>query len=105
MKIKIQAVKFSLTPSIYSYVEKALLSLERLVHRFDEEGAAEMRIEVGRVSHHHHKGDVFRAEVNLRLPGKVLRAVSRGEILNQAIDKVKDKLKREIEKYRTKQGR
>jgi len=41
-------------------------------------------------------------DANLDLPGEVLRAEEDSNDVRAAIDAVKDKLKREIEKYKTK---
>ena len=41
------------------------------------------------------------AEADLRLPGKVLRAVGTHTDIRTALDKVRDTLRLEIEKYKT----
>jgi len=44
---------------------------------------------------------VFRAEVDLRLPKKIIRAAEESVDVHAALDFVKDKLHHEIEKYKT----
>jgi len=51
---------------------------------------------------HHQKGNIFRAEVNLDLAGKLLRVEKTEKDLYKAIDKVKDHLARSIRRYKQK---
>ncbi|MBI4094470.1 MAG: ribosome-associated translation inhibitor RaiA [Candidatus Liptonbacteria bacterium] len=100
MKISIKATNLELTPSFTAYIESKLGGLSKFVNRFDKEGAVELRLEVARTTRHHHKGSVFMAEANVRLPGRMLRGVARAEDPRAAVDMLKDKLKVEIEKYK-----
>jgi len=59
-----------------------------------------VEVEVGRLTRHHRRGRVYRAEVNLAAPRLNLRAVEEGEDLRAAIDAVRDKLQREIKKFK-----
>ncbi len=102
MKINIKSTKLEVTPSLRIYIEEKLGALKKYVRRFDEAGVAELWVEAGRTTRHHQKGEVFVAEADLRLPRKILRAVQYGNTIRAAIDKVKDTLHLEIEKYRTK---
>ncbi|NQU84099.1 MAG: HPF/RaiA family ribosome-associated protein, partial [Parcubacteria group bacterium] len=49
---------------------------------------------------HHQKGDVFRAEADIRLAGKVLRVEATESDLKMAIVRVKDELQRQLNKYK-----
>ncbi len=100
MQTNVKTTNLDLTPSLSVYIEKKLGTLARYIKKFDEEGVAELWVEVGRTSRHHHKGEVFRAEANLRLPKKILRAVEENTDVHAAIDLVRDKLHMEIEKYK-----
>ena len=51
------------------------------------------------------EGDVYRAEVNIELPGRMLRAEETRLGYPAAIDSVRDKLRREIEKYLDSHGK
>ncbi len=75
--------------------------LGNIVKKFDTEGAVVLRIEVARTTRHHHKGDVFEAEGNLTLPGKILRATENENDIRRAIDILKHTLHLEIKKYKT----
>ncbi|RJP45940.1 ribosome-associated translation inhibitor RaiA [Candidatus Parcubacteria bacterium] len=101
MKVNVKATGFDLTPSIGLYIDEKLASLGKFVKRLDAEGAAQMWIEVGKTTRHHHKGPVFRAEADLRLPKKILRAEQESYDLRTAIIAVRNKLLLEIEKYKT----
>ncbi len=87
-----------LTPAIKDYVNEKVGSLEKF---FDQ--AIIARVDVGRTSNHHQKGDVFRAEINMDVPQKhVLRAESVKEDLYLAINDAKADLERQIKKYKEK---
>ena len=103
MKINIKATGIELTPALKEYVEEKIGLIAKFVKRWDLEGGVEVWVEVGRTTQHHHKGDVFRAEADLRLPGKVLRAEDADSDVRVAVDRVRNKLEREIEKYKGKE--
>ncbi len=62
----------------------------------------EVWVEIGRTTRHHQKGDIFRAEAQMRFPGKSIRAESERDDLKLAITEVKDELQRELKKYKGK---
>jgi ribosomal subunit interface protein len=97
----IKATNILLTPALKIYIEEKLGALERFVKRWEKESDIKIHVEVGRTTRHHHKGDVFRAEANILLPGTMLRAEDEDFDIHVAIDRVRDRLKREIRKYRT----
>ncbi len=102
MDITIKAKNLELTPEIKNYLNKKIGNLEKFKSGFD--GSVTATAELGITTFHHRQGKIFRAEVNLSVPGsnqKILRAVSEKENLFEAIDEVKDKLKRELKKYRS----
>jgi len=102
MKIFIKTTNLKLTPIIEEYIHQKINGLDKFLGSMDRE-IIEARVEIGRTTKHHQKGDIFRAEVNLTLPGRLLRLVAEEEDLRTAIDKVKDGLQREIKKYRGRQ--
>jgi len=102
MKTHIKTTKLDLTPSLEVYVESKLGTLSKFVNKFEEEGVAELWIELARTTRHHYKGDVFLAEADLRLPGVVLRGEALESDIHAAIDKLRTILRMEIEKYKTK---
>ena len=48
----------------------------------------------------HRKEQVFRLEINLRMPNKILRGVVRAANLQIAIDQTEQKLKKQLRKYK-----
>jgi len=100
MQISIKTAGVDLTPSFKTYIEEKLLPLAKFVKAFDEAGGAEIRLEISRMAKHR-KGDVFWVAADLRLPKQVLRAEAESSDGRAAVDVIKDKLRSEIEKYRT----
>lgn len=100
MRIKIESTGFELTPAIRELVEKKVGSLEKLLKRFEEKSEAIASVEVSRTTKHHRHGDVFYAEINLNVSGKVIRAEDHNIKLQAAIDIAKDKLKQEILRFK-----
>ncbi len=98
MNISIKTKDLELTPPLKEYIEDKIGGLERFFRRFGADTVM-ARVDVGRDSKHHQKGDVYRAEVNVDLPDGLLRAEATDWDVRIAVDSVRDKLRREIEKY------
>ena len=99
MQIKIKATKLELTEAIKNYIEEKMSLLEKYFGDFQP---TNFDFEVELTTHHHAKGDIFRAEANLSLPGGLLRVEKTETDLYKAIDKVKDHLAEGIVKYKEK---
>ena len=69
---RIKVTNIEMTDAIRTAVETEFESLQPMAARFN--GAASADVEVGKTTEHHHKGEIFRAEINLSIPGKLLRA-------------------------------
>ncbi len=94
--ISIQATKFVLTDAVREYVLKKVFSIEKFIHGYSEN--AGIFVEVGMVTSRHHKGEVFRAEIQI-MPArskKGLRATAEETDIYKAIDKAKDEIKKEL---------
>lgn len=89
-----------MTDAIRSYAEE---KMETLVKFFDN--IQHIDIDVGMNSNHHNKGNVYYAEVNMSIPGRLVRVVKEEADLYKAIDKVKDHLKVELEQEKEKMRR
>lgn len=100
MKINITSTA-DLTSTLEAYIEQKLAPLAKFLKRFEEAGEVELRLEIGRTTRHHRKGDVFKAIADLRLPHQVLRAEEYAEDVRKAIDQARDTLRLEIDKYKT----
>ncbi|EKD32781.1 MAG: sigma 54 modulation protein/ribosomal protein S30EA [uncultured bacterium] len=96
----IKCTNMDLTDAIRAYVEEKMLSLAKFAQHF--EPAVTLDIEVGKTTGHHNKGEVFKAECNLQIPGHLLRAESVGDDLYAAIDACQSDLKRQLEQVREK---
>jgi putative sigma-54 modulation protein len=102
MKIEISSKNFDLTPSITQYIEDKLGLIAKHIQKFELEGDLHLKVQVGRTTEHHNKGEVYEAVVDLPMPGTNLRAADSSEDLRAAIDVVRNNLEREIEKYKAK---
>lgn len=102
MRIIIKTTNIQLNPQIEEYVYEKIGGLDKFLNHIEEE-LKEARVEIGRTTKHHQKGDIFRAEVNLSLGRNVLRSEAEEWNIKAAIDAVKDELEQEIKKYRGKQ--
>ena len=80
-------------PSIKDYLGQKLNSLDKFLPN-DESISAD--VELGKITNHHQKGDIFRAEVNLKIPGRLIRAVAEEWDLRVAIDAIRGELQKEI---------
>lgn len=99
MQIQIKATKIELTPQIKEYVQKKMDMVEKYLGDFPLINAY---FEVEKTSEHHQKGEIYRAEANLSVPGELLRVEKTEKDIFKAIDKVKDHLEIVIKKYKEK---
>lgn len=90
MNLNIKTTNFSLTEAISDYLEKKLRSLDRIID-WDADNV-KVETELGKISEHHNKGDIFRAEINVNRAGHFVRAVSEKSDLYAAIDDMKDQI-------------
>lgn len=88
---KIKATNIELTMAIKQYVEDKFLALAKLTVNY--EPVATIDIEVGKETEHHNKGNIFKCEATMEIPGDVIRVEVTDEDLYAAIDKCKDRLK------------
>ena len=102
MKINIKATNLELTPALSQYVEEKIGSLSKFLKNYEIEAEVNVHVEVARSTRHHHSGNVFKAEVNLELPKKILQSVAEKEDIRIAINKTRDELRQEIKKYNQK---
>ncbi|KND51114.1 MAG: hypothetical protein AB198_01695 [Parcubacteria bacterium C7867-003] len=94
MNIKIRSINFDLTEAIEEYVNKKASSLEKFLQ--NKEGAL-CEVEIGRTTKHHNSGDIFKAEINIMIPGgKQVYAMAEEAELYTAIDIVRDEAERVI---------
>ena len=99
MRVDIKAKNIKLTSTIKDYIWGKMDMLEKYLGDIQ---VIHADFEVELTTSHHQKGNIFRAEVNLDLAGKLLRVEKTEKDLYKAIDKVKDHLARSIRRYKQK---
>ena len=99
MQIRIKATKIKLTPDIKDYVQEKIDMLENYLGSVQ---VLNCDVEVGMSVGSRQSGKIYRAEVNLEVPGELLRVEKTEKDLFKAIDKVKDHLCRSIKRYKEK---
>jgi len=100
MKINLKATNFELTPAIREYVEEKIGGLDKFIRNPDS--SVQAWVEIGLTTRHHQKGDIYRAEIQIRLPRveNGIRTESERETLYAAIDDARDEMKRELLKIK-----
>lgn len=99
MTIKIKSTRLELTPAISNYFQEKMDMIERYLGDIK---IINCDVEIEKTIGGQNKGEIFRAEVNLEVPHKMLRVEKTEEDLYKAIDKVKDHLELIIKKYKEK---
>ncbi len=99
MQIKIKASKIELTEAIENYINEKVNMLEKYLNHVD---VLNCDFEIEKSIGGQNKGDIFKAEINLEVPGEILRVEKTEPDLYKAIDKVKDHLAEMIKKYKEK---
>jgi ribosomal subunit interface protein len=100
MKINTKYTGIEPTTAIEVYIEKRLKSLEKLIKSVDPYEEGELFLDVGRTTKHHNKGEVYKAVIELDVPGKDFRVSEQGEDLRASLDAAKNKLKILVEKFK-----
>jgi len=99
MQINVKATKIELSGAIRDYIQEKMDMLEKYLGSVT---VINCDVEVAMDVNSQQKGEIFRAEVNLNLPGKLIRVEKTEKDLYKAIDKVKDHLVRSIKRYKEK---
>lgn len=97
MKITIKATSVKLNSALEEYIQGKLSDLDKFVPKI---GYIEAWVEIGKPSKHHNKGDVFYAEADIKVPGKILRSQAESWDLKLAINEVKNELQKELKRYK-----
>lgn len=100
MKYTTKATDIELSVSVEEYVAKKMASLDKVVEHFGGHGAA--HVELARTTRHHRSGDVFRAELQLHVKGRDVRAEAVGETIFEAMDKAQEDIRTELERLKEK---
>jgi len=100
MNTKIKTTGVGLTDDVHSYLNKRLSFIEQLINAKDKNVLCE--VELSKTTGHHKQGDIYRAEVNLKVGGRNFYAHSEQENINAAIDVVKDEMAKELRRNKDK---
>jgi len=96
MQIRIKETEIKINKGLYSFLENKIKTLEKLLPSNPD---VIVEAEVGLTSHHHQKGDVYRAEIQIAMPGKkLLRAVAERDNLRSAIIEAKEEIGAQLTK-------
>ena len=99
MKLNIKTTNTTITPAVSDYVTKRLDKISRLL---DSDPSAICDVELAKISGHHNKGDIFKAEIHIVGVGKNVYASVEKDDLYAAIDGVRDDIIRELISGKTK---
>ena len=99
MKKIIKTTNTELTSYLEKLIEDKLLEVEKVLKGTPGLFA---EIEVGLTSKHHKKGNIYRAEIQIQVPGKLLRAVSEKEDFRAALTDAKNEIKLQVKQYKDK---
>jgi len=99
MNINIKITGLDISTAVSEYVNKRLEKISKLLN---DDSAIQCDIELARTSEHHHKGDVFRAEIHIVGSGKNVYASSEREDLYSAIDDTRDEILRVLKANKSK---
>ncbi len=99
MQIKIKASNIELNSNIKGYIQEKMDMLEKYLGNVK---ATNCDVEIARELRGQHSGKVYRAELNLSVPGDLLRVEKTEKDIFKAIDKVKDHMARSIKRYKEK---
>ncbi|MBI3671784.1 ribosome-associated translation inhibitor RaiA [Candidatus Azambacteria bacterium] len=107
MRIDIKATNLELTPSISAYINEKVGSLEKFINvsedfKSGESAPVEAFVEIARTTKHHKHGDVYRAEINLKIKGELLRAEHSDWDMRVALDAAKDLMERQLTEGKSK---
>lgn len=103
MRHNIKATDFVLTPAIKEYIDKRVEHLDKFINPSHKEKELPMcYVEIGKLTNHHKKGEIFKAEYTVHLGGNSLRAECSEEDLYAALDKVTDEMIEELKSVKGK---
>jgi putative sigma-54 modulation protein len=87
---------------IKKYVQEKIGGLiDQYLEKLDKKINIPIEVEIKKETHHR-KGNVVYTEVNIKVPGKILRASTYALTVQAGIDEIEDDLKRQIKKYKEK---
>jgi putative sigma-54 modulation protein len=101
LKLNIKGTNLKLDSLVYDYIQEKIGGLDKFIEKVDS--VVQGWVEIGLITKHHQSGNIYRAEVQIRLPGKGVRSEATAKDVYLAIDMVKDELQQELKKYKEKE--
>lgn len=101
MKFNLKTSGFRIDDALRAWVDRKIVkTAEKLLEKEERMKPAILDIEIEKETRHHRKGRIWRAEGNLSLPGRLLRAEVSAEDIRSAVDMLEEEISREIKKYK-----
>lgn len=94
----IKKTNIELTDELEALIEEKLAHLEKFTHH---SRTVTCDVELERMAGKNH-GDIFRAEANVTVDGKLFRAEATTDTIQKSIDEIRDELADELRKAHTK---
>lgn len=101
MNIIIKGTNLELHEDLKAYVNEKIGGLKKFIENENIDiNSVIARVELAKTTQHHKQGEIYKAEVNLELPKKMIRNVVESDDIYKSIDNVKDELKIMINEYK-----
>lgn len=97
--MNLKATKLEMTEAIAAYAQEKIDMLDKFLGDLQ---VLNLDLELEKSVGSQNKGEIFRAEINLEIPGELLRVEKTEDDLYKAIDKVKDHMEEVIISYKEK---
>lgn len=97
--IDIRGLNIELTDALHAFVHEKLRALEKLCESYSP---CDVSVEIGKITPAQHKGNIWRAELRMTIPGNSFHIERVTDDLYAAIDLAKDALKQQIVDYKRK---
>ncbi len=94
---EIRGMNMELTDAIHQFIEEKISHLEKMCAQYSP---CDVAVEVGKTTNGQHKGDIWKAEFMMTIPGHSFRVERVTDDLYAAIDLAKDALKQQLAEYK-----
>jgi len=101
MNISIKTKNIELNDDIRDFIDTKFANLEKFITKKEDQRVL-VEVDIGKVTKHHRKGDIYKAEVNVSFDKDVHRVHEKADHLYTAIDKAKDELVRHLRRDKNK---
>jgi len=100
MRITIRQKNLVITPALRIYIESKLIRpVAKILRGLAANELPILDLEFERITFHHHKGRIYRAEANLSFGKKLIRAEVEEDDIRKACDLLKEELEQGLTHY------